>query len=112
MRKMFSYAAALAIMLVLLIPQAYAGGPHGHRGYGHVHPHNHGYYSRGYNWAVPAMVIGGVATAVILSQQNQPQVVYQPVPSAPVYVERQPYCTQWRETQYVTGEIVRECTRY
>ena len=108
MRKMFSYAAALAIMLVLLIPQAYAGGPHGHRGYGYAPPHNHGYnhYHRGYNWAVPALVLGGVATAVILSQQNQPQVVYQPVPSAPVYVERQPYCTQWRETQYVTGEII------
>jgi hypothetical protein len=111
MRKSFSYLIAVAIMLVLVSPVANAGGPYGHNRYGYNYPHSTHVY-RHYNWAVPALVMGGIATAVVLSQQNQPQVVYQPVPQAPVYVERQPYCTQWRETQYVTGEIVRECTRY
>jgi hypothetical protein len=97
-----------AVVLLFVAGSAFAGGPHGY-GYRGYHGHNHGHHARHYNWAIPAIVAAG-ATAVILSQR-QPvpvyQPVYQPMP-APVYVERQPNCSQWREVQYETGQIVRE----
>jgi hypothetical protein len=70
------------------------------------HHHGHGptVIYRDSNWAAP-LIIGGIVGAVIANQQ-QSVIVQQP----PVYVQRQPVCTEWREIQQPDGQIYRERT--
>lgn len=78
----------------------------------HSH-HNHRHWRNNYNWVAPAIIGGAIAygfTQPYVIEQapvivQEPPVVYQ---SEPVYNG----CSQWRETQYANGIIVRERTCY
>ena len=76
--------------------------------------HHGGHYRGGYygggNWMAP-LIIGGIAGAVI-ARESQPVIVQQqPVyVQPPVYVQRQPICTEWKEIQNADGQIYRERT--
>ena len=75
----------------------------------HYHGHGirHGGYYRGgpgFGWWV-APVVTGVIGYEIAKQQ---QVIVQ----QPVYVQRQPVCTEWKEIQQPDGTIYRERSCY
>lgn len=72
---------------------------HMHKGHWHRAP------GGGWYW-VPALVVGGIAGAVIARENQTPVIVHQP---PTVYVE----CTEWKEIQTNEGKIYRErsCTQ-
>jgi hypothetical protein len=84
------------------------------------HWHNHGFRHHGYyhsdnSWVAP-LIIGGVVGAFIASNR-EPVVVQQPPPvliqQSPMFIQRQTFCTAWKEIQNPDGVIYRErsCTQ-
>ena len=98
----------LAVLLLTLASVPAMAQWHGH---GFRHHGYYGHYSGG-SWVAP-LIVGGIVGAVIANNretvvvQPQPTVVYQ---QTPVYVQRQPVCTEWREIQNPDGVIYRERT--
>ncbi len=73
---------------------------HHHRHHGYIHGGGNG------NWVAP-LIIGGVVGAAIVNNRRQETVVLQ---QPPVYVHRQPVCTEWKEIMNAEGTIYKERT--
>jgi hypothetical protein len=104
--KKILFTLALTLSALPALAQPY----HGH-GFRHNH---HGYYHGGGNgnWVAP-LIIGGVVGAAIANNRQQETIVLQRPPvyvQTPVYVQRQPVCTEWKEIQHPDGTIYRERT--
>lgn len=84
----------LASLTTIAAAQPYA--PH-HRGHWHRAP------GGGWYW-VPALILGGVAGAVI-ARESQPPVI---VEREPVPLPSTVVCTEWKEVQMSDGKIYRE----
>ena len=59
------------------------------------------------DWLTP-LIIGGIAGAIIVNQNQQPVIV----PQQPVIVQQQTGCTEWKEIQQSDGKIYRERNCY
>ena len=77
------------------------------------HWHHHNYRHHGYihgggngNWVAP-LILGGVVGAAIANNRRQEPIVLQ---QPPVYVYRQPVCTEWKEIMNPDGTIYKERT--
>ena len=95
----------LSMLLLAVTGTASAQWRHHHHGHGPT------VIYRDSNWAAP-LILGGIVGAVIANQQQsvvvqQPPVYVQP---QPVFVQRQTVCTEWKEIQYLDGQIYRERT--
>ena len=67
----------------------------------------HGHWQRGHNgvwYWVPALIIGGVAGAVIARESQTPVIIER----EPVVVPPNTVCTEWKEIQLSDGKIYRE----
>lgn len=61
----------------------------------HHHPHH--VWKPGFGWVVPSIVGGVVVYEIVKAQQP-----------APVVVEKQVVCTEWKEIQTPEGKLYRE----
>ncbi len=90
----------LLLSLALFVAVPAMAQHHGHRHFHHYYKH-HGH---GNHWIAP-LIVGGVVTYALTRPQTQPVIVEQPV-----YVQREPVCTPWKEVQQADGSVVRERT--
>ena len=93
MKKLLS-----GLILLTLVASASAD-PYNHHYRGHWHRAPGG----GWYW-VPALIIGGVAGAVIARESQQPVIVER----EQVVVQPGAVCTEWKEIQMPDGKVYRE----
>ena len=98
----------ILVGLALLTLASTAMAQHWQHHWHHHHYRHHGYIHGGGNgnWVAP-LVIGGVVGAAIANNRRQETIVLQ---QSPVYVQRQPVCTEWKEIMNADGTIYKERT--